>query len=117
MCALLVLYMIHAFSMTALLAVPPTSQLSNITINANGSQTESNTPQKNKNKPYSLFISNHSVVKEVRLNEYPNQLIWGSEIACLAPTPKVVTYNSNPFVFSLGDNAYKRYRNLQVFLI
>ena len=117
-CAFLMLYMVHAFSVTALLASAPVSPLINIGADSkHTTQNKSNTANKNKSKPYSLFIAKHSQIKSIRLTENKSQLLSGSEISCLVPAPKTVNCNSNPFILTLCDNAYKRYRNLQVFLI
>ena len=116
-CALLMLYMVHAFSITALVAAPHTSPLVNTSITSNTASNATNTPQKNNNRPYSFFIAKHSIIKSIRLTEAKNLPASTSELVCLAALPKTVSYNSNPFILSLGDNAFKRYLSMQVFLI
>lgn len=119
-CAFLVLYLIHAFAITSLVAAPsPQASTVNITdITTVDHEAQKQAPKKNKNKPYSLFIAKHGVSKITRSSEtIPAQIATAIETVLPLSSEKITFSTSTISASSLNDDAYKRYCRLRVFLI
>jgi hypothetical protein len=117
-CVILTLYMLNAFTIVNLLVEIGVHHLSQISLITNGTGTSNfYAPKKTSNKALYLFMSQRKIVKAVILSENIKTNSTGPQNTKLPVIAAANSYKLNTVSFSLSDEAYKRYRNLKVFLI
>jgi hypothetical protein len=112
----LLLYLVHSFSITSLIAshhVPSNNIGSNIYQSC--CVGHKSLPGNN-NKPYSLFIAKQCEVKVSRVTDGLVAVPVATEVIAFYQ-PVIFSSNYSSPTFCLRDDAYKRYRRFEVFLV